>query len=406
MTKPRVTVLVKKSNKQTKKNMTGKRKSPTPIGQVMRALGGIGGGYLGGMLGAPGLGGAAGHQLGAMASRWMGFGDYQVNRNSIMTKSADGIPNMHKEDQSIVLRHKEFVGTLNSTQDFTVQYALPLNPGMNSFPWLATIAGRFQEYRFRGVVFHYIPASGSAIASTNSALGTVMLQTTYRASDANPTSKVEMLNEYCSNEVVPSESVIHPVECDPKQNPFSVQYVRSVPVPAGESVLNYDLGKTFIATQGQQAAGNYLGDIWVTYEVELFKPVFSSSVTINPLSETDFSGATTTNFYGTPVFTDDTLGLTYSGRTITFPNNAGTRFVVSNFFSDSNVSATTWAATTVTNGTMNWTRANMVLSGSAQILHICCFTKTDPSKPSTLSIGLPTITGSIGALILNVARAA
>ncbi len=382
-----------------------KKKGPTPVGQVIRALGGAGGTYLGGLLGAPAMGGAAGHQLGAMASRWLGFGDYHVKVNSIMTKSADGIPTMHKEDQGIVLRHKEFVGTLVSSQNFNVQYTLPLNPGMTTFPWLAPIAAKFQEYKFRGIVFHYIPASGAAVASTNSALGTVMLQTTYRSSDTSPASKVEMLNEYCANEVVPSEAVIHPIECDPKQNPFAVQYVRSIPVPSGESVLNYDLGKTFIATQGQQADGNYLGDIWVTYEVELFKPIFSSSVTTNPLTEVDFTSATTSNFFSTPVFSDDTLGLVFSTRSITFPANSGTRFVVCLAFTDSNVSACTFGAVSVTNGSVIWARTNTVISGSSQVVHVACFSKTDPSKPSILSYAAPTITGTINALICNVVRA-
>lgn len=399
---PRRVVIRKKSTRQ---NMKKKTKEPTAIGQLIRALGSAGGAYLGGYAGQAGLGGAAGHQLGAMASKWLGFGDYHVTKNSILTKSSDSIPFMHKEDQGIILRHKEFVGTLTSTTDFTVQYQMPLNPGMVTFPWLKDIAAKFQEYRFRGVVFHYIPASGAAISGTNSALGTVMLQTTYRPSDSAPASKVEMLNEYCANEVVPSESVIHPIECDPKQNPFAVQFVRSIPVPAGESILNYDLGKTFIATQGQQAIGNYLGDIWVTYEVELIKPVYSSNITTNALSDFEFSGATTTAYFDTPLTSVDTMGLTFSGRTITFPAGCGTRFVIVLSFVDSHLSLNTWGGTTTTNGTVNWVRTSTVASGNANVMLAACFTKIDSSRPSVVTLSALTATGTLNIAAVQVARA-
>jgi hypothetical protein len=389
--------------KQAKKKT--KPSGPTAIGQLIRSVGSLGGGYLGGLVGAPTLGGAAGHQLGAMASKWLGFGDYRVAKNSILTRSSDSIPSMHKEDQSVILRHKEFVGTLTSTTDFTVQYQLPLNPGMSTFPWLSPIACKFQEYRFRGVVFHYIPSSGYAVSGTNSALGNVMFQTTYRSSENVPASKVEMLNEYCANEVVPSDSVIHPIECDPKQNPFSVQYVRSVAIPTGDSLLNYDLGRTFIATQGQQAVGNYLGDIWVTYEVELMKPVVTSNVTMNPMSEIVFSGASSTSFFSTLVSTTDTLGLTFDTRSITFPAGSGTRFAYTLSFTNSNMSYATWNTTTVTNGTLVYARANTIASGSGKIMCSGFVEKTDPSKAMTVTIVPLTFTGTLDALSVNVVRA-
>lgn len=390
-------------NKRSRGNAKKKPSKPTPVGQAIRALGGLGGGYLGSLLGQSSLGSAAGHQLGALASRWMGFGDYTVTKNSILTKSADAIPYMHKEDQGIVLRHKEFVGTVTSTTDFTVQYALPLNPGMNTFPWLKDIAEKFQEYKFRGVVFHYIPASGAAISGTNSALGTVMLQTTYRPSDSNPSSKVEMLNEYCANEVIPSESVIHPIECDPKQNPFAVQFVRAVPVPAGESILNYDLGKTFIATQGQQAAGNYLGDVWVTYEVELMKPVYSSSVTNDPHTYLQFDG-TSTDYFATETIREDTLGITAAGKTVTFPATAGSSFTTVLMFDGAAFEEALWALPNTTNANVTWFNASRITSGAANIIAACGITKIDPSKPATLVFDGLTADGTFTTSSLHIER--
>lgn len=253
------------------------------IGQALRSLGGLGGTALGGMIGAPSAGSAVGSSLGAAISRWLGAGDYTVGTNSIVKsslKAASSIPMMHNTNQSVVIRHREYLGEIKSNTTYTVNGSYELNPGNSkTFPWLSGIATNFQEYSFKGLVFHYVPASGSAISGTSPTLGTVMLQTSYRSTDAPPVSKQELLNEYCSNEVVPMETMAHPVECDPKENPFNVQYVRSGDLGPNETPLMYDLGVTHVATSGQLASGNVLGDLWVTYEVELKKPIVSSNVT-------------------------------------------------------------------------------------------------------------------------------
>jgi hypothetical protein len=206
---------------------------------------------LGGYIGHPLAGGAAGSSLGAALSRWLGAGDYRVGTNSIVQrslKSADSIPMMHNEAQSVVIRHREYLGEIRGNTSYTIEQSYQINPGNSkTFPWLSGIAVRFQEYRIKGMVYHYIPSSGAAVSGTNAALGTVMLSTSYRSNDSPPASKVEMLNEYCSNEAVPSEAFCHPIECDPKENPFNVQYVRSGDVPPEDSRLLYDLGVTYVA---------------------------------------------------------------------------------------------------------------------------------------------------------------
>jgi hypothetical protein len=253
----------------------------------------------------PTAGGVIGNSLAGALSRWIGAGDYSINNNSIVQKSlkaASSIPLMHVDSQSIVVRHKEYLGEVKSSQGFAVQQSYPLNPGMSTtFPWLSGIAVKFQEYKIRGLVFHYIPTSGSAVSSTNAALGSVMLQTSYRATDALPGSKVEILNEYCSNEVVPCDSMAHPIECDPKENPFNVQYVRSRSVPAGETQLMYDLGITHLAVAGSQSATPVvLGDLWVTYEIELKKPILASNVTsdISSGNAVITTGLSAASYYG------------------------------------------------------------------------------------------------------------
>lgn len=146
-----------------------------------------------------------------------------------------------------------------------------------------------------------------------------MLQTSYRSTDAAPASKVELLNEFWSNEVVPSDTMAHPVECDPKENPFNVQYIRTGPVPTGDNQLMYDLGVTHVAVSGSQTSGNVLGDLWVTYDIELKKPMLFSNVTSRVDSAyVYYSGSMTS---GTPF---PTATLTMAGLPITLLNNAMT----------------------------------------------------------------------------------
>jgi len=225
---------------------------------------------------------------------------------------------MHAQGQSIVVRHKEFLCPVYGSKDFVVQNDFVLNPGLSeTFPWLSRVASCFQEYTILGAVFHYVPTSGTAVSGTNPAIGSVMLQTSYRATEDSPSSKVEMMNEYWASEIPPNETGVHPIECSPKENPFKVQYVRTVP-SSTDSPLLYDLGKTFLATQGMPADGNPVGDLWITYEIELRKPVVKSNV--SPGTYTAY-GATNVGSVADPFTTmvwDPNTSVQSAGKTITF----------------------------------------------------------------------------------------
>jgi len=335
--------------KKSNKNKRVSKKEVGLLGQAIRALGATAGGAVGGLFGVPVAGAQTGNSLGAALSKWLGSGDYEVAQNSIVrsVRNSPGIPMMHNTSQSVVVRHKEYLGEVLSSMNFTVQGGYPLNPGVDrTFPWLSRIARRFQEYAFKGVVFHYVPTSGS-ISSTQ-ALGSVMMQTTYRTTDDGPVSKVEMLNEYWACETVPADTVCHPIECDPKENPFNVHYVRAGEIPSGESKLSYDLGTMYIATSGQSANGIVLGDLWVTYEIELKKPVLTSNVTGTPdfISFKYNGGSMAALFNGTVLATEGTLGVTASGNIINFPlGTFGTFFIDILVYSSAGLTAPiTWIA--------------------------------------------------------------
>lgn len=294
--------------------------------------------------------------LGAALSRWLGSGDYVVSANSITQKASAGtIPAMHQQNQSIIVRHKEFLTEVRGSTTFTVRNEFDLNPGLSTtFPWLSGIASQYSQYKIRGLVYYYVPTSGS-IAAASPALGTVMMQTSYRATEAAPTSKIEMLNEYWSSEAKPSEEFCHPIECDPKENPFNVQYIRRGELPASENQLMYDLGRTTIAVSGQQANDQVLGDLWVTYEIELKKPVLASTSGegVRTFTGTASTGLTNVNTFGTNF---DARSNTFVGafsagtNSITFPRGTiGTYVVIAYYQGVTHFGGANWSAT---NGTI------------------------------------------------------
>jgi len=321
---------------------------------------------------------------------------------------------MHKSDQSIVVRHREFITTVNSSIGYTVQQSFDINPGNRTlFPWLSGIAARFQEYRIRGMVFHYVPTSGSAVASSNAALGAVMLQTTYRASDTAPASKIEMLNEYNSNESVPSEAFCHPIECDPKENPFNIQYVRTANTTALEDKLLYDLGTTHLAVQGCQTNGNALGDLWVTFEVELKKPIVSSSITSTLQSYIGNSATSSVaSLFPTPVAYSNTLPVTLAGSTISFPRGISGTFQVTVRMTGAFTSLTSWASPTVAGGVTLLTVLGLpqvvytqltagagVMDGPCQIFYLNV--DTTQATGST-AIATPAVVGTVNGAYISI----
>lgn len=367
------------------------------IGKALRGLGSLGGSTLGAMVGQPTAGSAVGSSLGAAVSRWLGAGDYTVSSNSITARAASAIPNMHKTGQSIVVRHKEFVTSIAGSTSFKVQQALPINPGLpGTFPWLSSIASRFQEYEVKGMVYHYVPTSGT-FNGTSAALGSVMIQTSYRSTDVAPTSKAEMMNEYWSNEVVPFETMAHPIECDPKENVFNVHYIRNTAITTGEPLL-YDLGKTFVATQGQSTT-DIVGDLWVTYEIELKKPIIASVAVASPgYFGASWNAPSTGNYFpGTPTTQTGGLAVVANGKTITFPaGNAGPFFLVVQVLGTSMgaVASIDWNGTLTTTNVLSVaydgtnTVEGTIVSGTNPTTNalrwVLAFTLLDPAQPATI----------------------
>ncbi len=419
-----------KKNKVKKVVVQRKRQPPrvkkeakelTRLGAALRGLGALGGSAVGSLVGLPTSGSNLGRGLGASLSKWLGSGDYTIASNSIVhpSRASDSVAMMHRDSQSIVIRHKEYLGEVMGSTGFTVQQTFNLNPGLlSTFPWLAPIAAKFQEYKILGAVFHYVPTSGTAVGTSSAALGSVMMQTTYRAGDSAPTSKMEMLNEYWSTETPPYEVACHPIECDPKENPYNLHYVRTGALPAASDQLLYDYGTTFIAPSGMQTTG-VVGDLWLTYEVELKKPIITSAV-VDPAAGysaniADVSGSITgsTLFNGNLTLGNGTLAdrISLSGNTITIAAGlAGWFYVYVNTEATTTFTAASYTTgVTVVNGSLALVSktssvVRTTIAGTTPTLtrffYEFAVFKADTSAATTATIPSGTLTGA--ALATNV----
>jgi len=205
------------------------------------------------------------------------------------------VPQFSKGRNPIV-SHREYVGDITSSIAFTLS-TYSLNPGLvATFPWLAAVASQYEQYRFRGCAWEFRSTSASALNSINTALGTVIMATQYDVLDSNFASKLTMENYDMAMSCKPAESMLHGVECNKRLNPLSELYVRNAGIPANADARLYDLGKFQIATVGMQQADVVIGELWVTYEVELIKPKLleAASAVISPYAHWNSAGSTGT----------------------------------------------------------------------------------------------------------------
>lgn len=304
-----------------------------------------------------------------------GFGEYKVENNSLMEGGGNVIPeggrppmvsNAFKHDGSaVVIRHQEPLGdiiTSANVGEFKIQNFF-IQPGLaTSFPWLASMAQNFQQYRILGMLFEFRSMAADAISGTNIALGTVTMATNYNASAGNYLNKKDMQNSEYATSTKPSLSVFHPIECDPKVSAEEVLYIRNAGVPDGDDQRLYDWGNFQIATSGFQGSSVTIGELWVTYEVALIKPKAVSTAGSYILAahgqSSSSAGVTAGSPYtGLATTSGSTLGLIVSsdGTTISLDKSAGVqvgqRYRIDSYFYGS-------TAYTVTSG-LSYTYSGM-----------------------------------------------
>lgn len=212
-----------------------------------------------------------------------GMGAYRTKSNSLISKWVDNGPplvkNARREGGGFIVSNREYLGNISSgyaasgVTPFNIR-KYELNPGDGeTFPWLSQIAQNFDQYRFRGLIFEYKSCSGDSYNADTLNLGTVILATDYNVLHPDYSSQREMENSMYASSAKPSRDVLHPIECAATETPVDKLYVRTANTNiAGGDLRLYDLANFYIATVGLPASAANIGELWVSYEVELFKP--------------------------------------------------------------------------------------------------------------------------------------
>lgn len=220
----------------------------------------------------------------------LGFGDYEIRQNSLMNSVVMGtdpptVRNLRK-GEATVFTHREYLGDLRSapfpsspgaTSPFQVA-SYPINPGNpDLFPWLATIASNFQEWELNGMLIELKSISSSYAA--NLSMGSMFAATQYNVLAPPPTSKIQIENTEYASSSKPSASLIHAIECARGNDTLTHLYVATdSDVLGGGDARLYNLGNVYIGSYGIPESNAPIAEIWVTYEVSLYKPTLPLTV--------------------------------------------------------------------------------------------------------------------------------
>lgn len=297
----------------------------------------LAGSGLGPGMGAPGatLGSNLGSRLGRGISRILGFGDYQVRQNSLFREGmalppGESVPAFGVMGNATRVTHREFIKDVvvpASPGGFTLE-AFNVNPGDSyAFPWLARLARQYQQYKFNGIVFEFKTLSSDITAG--GALGAVVMASNYDVAQPSFTDKLHMENSQYAVSAKPSLSQIHTMECDPSQTANKLYYVRDGgSIPPSEDARFYDLAKFQIATAGLPgSSGTVLGELWVSYDVSLYKPVLDAAVLGSHIIATAPTKTSLWGSLGASVTTYGTLITTISANRFQF-NEIGQYLIV------------------------------------------------------------------------------
>jgi hypothetical protein len=282
--------------------------------------GGNAGQSIGGVVGLPGLGKGIGRFLGAGIGSIFGSGDYQVmGPRPSYNVLAGQIPKFSSTAATNIVCHREFLGDISGLAAFT-NNTYPLNPGLSqTFPWLSTIAANYQQYRFHGVVFEFRSEITDFV--TGGAPGILVMTTNYNADQAAFVSRQEAENAEYAVSTKPTNSLMHMIECAPTETANKLYNVRTTTVPVGQDLRLYDYGLTQIITQNNPV--QVLGELWVSYCVEFFKPVLALENAADQAAglHSYRTSATTAGPLGTlQVTKSGSLTSTITGTTITITN--------------------------------------------------------------------------------------
>lgn len=197
-------------------------------------------------------------------SRVSGSGKYTVANNSLV----GAIPTFSREVKTRI-RYREYVRDVYSRTSTTLENFVTLYVDANdpaTFPWASQIANNYQKWKLHGMIIEFKSMANEYVNSLGS--GSVVIATQYDVKQPLFETKREMENSEFANSCKPSESMLHPVECDAKTQPFRVLFTYDG--ETNDRMANYC--KTTVCAFGCPSNDVLIGELWVSYDIEFQEP--------------------------------------------------------------------------------------------------------------------------------------
>lgn len=278
-------------------------KSKMPLGQLIRGRGAYAvtrpklkgkGGYVSDMAGKVGswAGGALAKWLGGIAEKYFpslsGMGDYRelpakmstpIASNTLLgltTPDAQQIPSMHRTSEGTRVTRREYLGKIDMTAQYKclTRKITPSNP--NVFPWLSRMAPLYSRWLPLGIVFELkslTPMTSSGTAS----MGAMGMSAGYDVYAPSPASMDQALNSTFAVSDKPSNSMLFPIECDPKETASEPFFIQAPGLISPPDKHLYEMANLNIVTEGAASDYSAAAQLWITYDMLLLQPVQPSA---------------------------------------------------------------------------------------------------------------------------------
>lgn len=174
----------------------------------------------------------------------------------------------------------EYIGAIQgSTAPFTLQFSLPVNPGLPaSFPWLNKIANNYDMYKFTRLKIYYITKTQSGNT------GTVTIVFDPDPTDAPPANDSEAMQYDTKISTFPWVAQACVEVPRDSLNRLPRFFVRDGVVSADQTT--FDIGVIHVITGGNLAGP--AGQLWLEYEIEFMAPQVKGTATMLPRTTSQF----------------------------------------------------------------------------------------------------------------------
>lgn len=191
----------------------------------------------------------------------------------------------------ICIKHKELFDWPTGQSPYTVNAFLSVNPANSAvFPWLYRVAMNFEKYQFRKLKFTYYPRCGAT------QIGQAIMALDPKSSDSAPVS-LQVLSTY------------HVRSQGPMWKEFGInipqdviggglRFVRPAAFSAAGIASLYDVGRFIFATDGANPASATIGELEVSYEVELHLPASPPETPVPAAYINGGGAASSSNLFG------------------------------------------------------------------------------------------------------------